>query len=125
MLKRRLWSTAFWAFFVLSSLVLFPIALILWTTTIVDTKGVLLHRFTCLWGSLYTWVNPAWRIRIEGREKMRRGTPYVMIANHQSFLDVLVLYRLFAHFKWVSKVENFRVPIVGWQMALNRYIRLR
>jgi 1-acyl-sn-glycerol-3-phosphate acyltransferase len=48
-----------------------------------------------------------------------------MVANHQSLLDILVLFRLFVHFKWVSKIENFRVPAVGWNMSLNRYIKLR
>jgi 1-acyl-sn-glycerol-3-phosphate acyltransferase len=28
------------------------------------------------------------------------------------------------HFKWVSKSENFRIPFVGWNMTLNRYIRI-
>jgi 1-acyl-sn-glycerol-3-phosphate acyltransferase len=48
-----------------------------------------------------------------------------MVANHQSLLDILVLFRLFKHFKWVSKIENFRVICVGWNMSLNRYIKLR
>jgi 1-acyl-sn-glycerol-3-phosphate acyltransferase len=25
----------------------------------------------------------------------------------------------------VSKIENFRVPVIGWNMSLNRYIKLR
>jgi 1-acyl-sn-glycerol-3-phosphate acyltransferase len=33
--------------------------------------------------------------------------------------------RLFVHFKWVSKVENFRVPCIGWNMRLNGYVPLR
>jgi 1-acyl-sn-glycerol-3-phosphate acyltransferase len=45
-----------------------------------------------------------------------------MICNHQSMLDINVLYRLFAHFKWVAKKELFKVPISGWNMTLNRYI---
>src|SRR4029453_6349489 len=36
-----------------------------------------------------------------------------------------VLFRLFPHYKWVSKVENFRIPFIGWNMRLNRYIELR
>jgi 1-acyl-sn-glycerol-3-phosphate acyltransferase len=28
------------------------------------------------------------------------------------------------HYKWVSKIENFRVPCIGWNMTLNRYIPL-
>ena len=87
-------------------------------------RGVILHKFTCFWASLYTWLNPAWRVRIEGREKIRREAAYVIVANHQSLLDILVLFRLFVHFKWVSKVENFRVPFIGWNMSLNRYIKL-
>ena len=47
-----------------------------------------------------------------------------MVCNHQSLIDILVLFRLFAHFKWVSKIENFKVPIIGWNMRLNRYIKI-
>jgi 1-acyl-sn-glycerol-3-phosphate acyltransferase len=80
---------------------------------------------TCFWGSLYTWLNPAWPLRIDGREKIRPDETYVMVANHQSLLDILVLFRIFAHFKWVSKIENFRIPLIGWNMSLNRYIKLK
>jgi 1-acyl-sn-glycerol-3-phosphate acyltransferase len=119
-------STLFWAFLAASSAALFPIALAVWALTApFDPRMRALHAFTCFWGSLYTWTNPAWRVRIVGREKIRRGATYVMVANHQSLLDILVLFRLFAHFKWVSKIENFRIPLIGWNMALNRYIRLR
>ena len=125
MLRRGL-SLMFWVFLVVSSIVLFPVALVVWAVTaLFDRRLVLLHRFTCFWASLYTWLNPAWRVRIEGRHKIRRGTAYVMVANHQSLLDILVLFRLFVHFKWVSKIENFRVPCIGWNMSLNRYIKLR
>jgi 1-acyl-sn-glycerol-3-phosphate acyltransferase len=123
---RRVGSLVFWIFLVVSSILLFPIALVIWAATVlVDRKLVVLHRFTCFWASLYTWMNPVWRVHIEGREKIRPGAAYVMVANHQSLLDILVLFRLFVHFKWVSKVENFRVPCVGWNMSLNRYIKLR
>jgi 1-acyl-sn-glycerol-3-phosphate acyltransferase len=48
-----------------------------------------------------------------------------MVSNHLSLLDILVLFRLFRHYKWVSKIENFRIPFIGWNMRLNRYIELR
>ena len=122
----RAFSLLFWVFMVVSSLLLFPVALLIWAVTVVfDRRLVLLHRFTCFWASLYTWLNPAWRVRIEGRARIRPGVAYVMVANHQSLLDILVLFRLFVHFKWVSKIENFRVPAIGWNMSLNRYIKLR
>ncbi len=48
-----------------------------------------------------------------------------MVSNHQSQLDILVLFRLYRHFKWVSKSEIFRIPLIGWNMVMNRYIKLR
>lgn len=126
MLLRRLYSSLFWAFLVASSIALFPVALAIWAVTApFDRRLVVLHRFTCFWGSLYTWVNPLWPVQVFGREKIRAGETYVMVANHLSLLDILVLFRLFRHFKWVSKIENFKIPCIGWNMRLNRYIPLR
>lgn len=122
----RILSLLFWLFLVVTSILLFPVAVVIWAATVLfDRRLKLLHQFTCFWASLYTWCNPVWRVRIEGRRHIRRNAAYVMVANHQSLLDILVLFRLFAHFKWVSKIENFRVPAIGWNMSLNRYIRLR
>ena len=125
MTKRAL-STLFWAFITVSSIVLYPVAVMIWVLTVAfDRRLVVLHRFTCFWASLYTWFNPAWPVTVEGRGKIRPGTTYVMVANHLSLLDILVLFRLFRHFKWVSKIENFKVPLIGWNMSMNRYIKLR
>jgi len=123
---RALLSTLFWAFLVTSSFALYPLAVAIWAATRpFDPRLRALHLFTCFWASLYTWANPAWPVRIEGREKIRRDEAYVMVANHQSLLDILVLFRLFVHFKWVSKIENFRIPLIGSNMRLNGYIALR
>ena len=123
---RVLLSTLFWVFLVASSCLLFPIAVLIWAATRpFDPRLRALHLFTCFWGSLYTWANPAWPVRLSGREKIRRDEAYVMVANHQSLLDILVLFRLFVHFKWVAKAELFRIVCIGWNMSLNRYIRLR
>jgi len=89
-----------------------------------DRRLVVLHQFTSFWASFYTWIMPPWRIDIEGREKIRRKATYMVVSNHQSQLDILVAFRLFFHFKWVSKAEIFRVPLIGWNMYMNRYIRL-
>ena len=125
-LGERLASIAFWSFVTVSSIALYPIAVALWLVTRpFDPRLRALHLFTCAWASLYTWFNPAWPVTVSGREHIARGVPYVMVANHQSFLDILVLFRLFRHFKWVSKLENFRVPCIGWNMSLNGYIPLR
>ena len=110
----------------LSSVAMFPVAALCWALTLpFDRRKVILHRLTCFWASLYTWFNPAWPVEVTGREKIDRDETYVMVANHQSLLDILVLFRLFRHFKWVSKIENFRIPFIGWNMLLNGYIQLK
>jgi len=123
---RKFYSLLFWAFLTLSSILLFPVAVLVFAVTLpFDRRQVVLHQFTSFWASLYTWLNPIWPVTIEGREKLDSSRAVVMVANHLSLLDILVLFRLFTHFKWVSKIENFRIPCIGWNMRLNRYIKLR
>jgi 1-acyl-sn-glycerol-3-phosphate acyltransferase len=119
-------SLSFWAFLALSSLILFPIAVVLFCLTFAfDRRRWAMHRFTSFWASLYTWLNPAWPVRIYGRDRMHETGPTVIVANHLSLVDILVLFRLRSHFKWVSKQENFSVPLIGWNMTLCGYIPLR
>ncbi len=124
-LVRQVGSLLFWGFVVLSSAVLFPVAVIIWLVSRpFDRQLRALHMFTCFWASLYSWLNPAWRVTIHGREHVRPGVTYMFVANHLSLLDILVLFRLFYDFKWVSKAGIFRVPVIGWNMRMNGYIPL-
>lgn len=90
-----------------------------------DRRLVWLHMFTSFWACLYLWTMPAWSVSAVGREKIRRNGTYIVVSNHQSGLDILVAFRLFFPFKWVSKAEMFRVPFIGWNMVLNGYIKLK
>ena len=123
---RLLGSLVFWAFVGLSSILLFPVAVLIWAVTApFDPRRRALHQFTCFWASLYTWLNPMWPVTVRGREHLDPATTTVMVANHLSLLDILVLFRLFTPFRWVSKAEVFTVPLIGWNMSLNRYIKLK
>src|SRR5207245_6411169 len=45
---RRSFSLVFWLFLAASSIVLFPVAVLIWAVTApFDRRGALLHRFTC------------------------------------------------------------------------------
>lgn len=124
-MKGKLITALFFIFVTITSLILFIIALLVRIITYpFDKRLRLLHQLTCFWGSLYTYVMPPWQIKVEGRNKIRDNVPYVIISNHQSQLDILVAFRLYKHFKWVSKAEIFKVPVIGWNMFLNRYVRL-
>ena len=111
--------------FLVTSAIYLPIAILLRILTgWFDRRLAILHMFSCFWGSCYTWLNPLWRVDIKGRENVDRKKAFVMVCNHQSMLDILAIYRIFLHFKWVSKSSMFKVPIIGWNMRLNRYIQI-
>lgn len=121
----RLGSVIFWGFVGITSILMFPFAILLRLLThFFDKRLVLMHKFTSVWGSLYTWFSPFWNVKVQGREKIDDSNAYVMVSNHQSLVDIFVLYRIFKHFKWISKTENFKIPVIGWNMRLNRYIEL-
>jgi 1-acyl-sn-glycerol-3-phosphate acyltransferase len=122
----RIISSAFLTFVAITSIPFYIIAVLLRLVTFpFDRKLRALHMWTCFWASLYTWVMPSWRIRIEGRGKVRKNATYMVVSNHQSQLDILVAFRTFFHYKWVSKIEIFKVPLIGWNMTLNRYVKLK
>ena len=121
----RIIAILYITFIFVTSFFFFPIALLIWLVTLpFDRRLVLLHRFTSFWASLYIWVMPPWSVTIHGREKINPAATYVIVSNHQSMVDILVAFTLFIHFKWVSKAELFRIPLIGWNMYLNRYVRL-
>jgi 1-acyl-sn-glycerol-3-phosphate acyltransferase len=120
-----LFSILYWCFLAFTSLILYVVAvLICLLTAPFDGNRVLSHRFTCWWAMLYMRVLPGWRLRLEGREKIRPGIPYVLVANHQSMADIMTLSALAVPFKWVSKKEAFRLPCIGWNMYLNQYVKV-
>jgi 1-acyl-sn-glycerol-3-phosphate acyltransferase len=118
-------SIAWWLLVAVIAVALFPVALLVWAATVAfDPQRRLQHQFTTVWAALYTWLNPVWRVEVRGRERIDPRRAYVMVANHNSLVDIFVLYRLWTHFKWVSKVENFAIPCIGWNMRLNDYVPL-
>jgi 1-acyl-sn-glycerol-3-phosphate acyltransferase len=116
-------SAFYWAFFALSLPPLFAVALLVFLVTApFDRRRVALHLYSCLWASLYLYVNPLWRCRVVGRERLPWRGAAVIVANHLSLVDIVVLYGLYRPFKWVSKSSIFKVPFLGWNMALNGYV---
>lgn len=122
----RAFSLAYWVFVAATMPLFFLVALAIFLVTLpFDRRRVALHLFSCFWASFYVYANPLWRVRFTGRDKLPCRGPAVIVANHLSLVDILVLYGLYRPFKWVSKAELFRIPIVGWNMVLNDYVRLR
>ncbi len=118
-------SVLFWTYMSITNPLLWMVAVVLFAATApFDRRRRLLHLYTSAWAYHYVKLLPLWATDIQGVEHIRRGQTYVLVANHQSLGDILLLFGLFRHFKWVSKREIFRVPFVGWNMRMNDYVGL-
>jgi 1-acyl-sn-glycerol-3-phosphate acyltransferase len=51
--------------------------------------------------------------------------PYVVVSNHESFVDILLISHLPWEMKWLSKVELFNIPVLGWLLRLARDIPVK
>lgn len=89
-----------------------------------DRRRVVQHLYSCFWAQIMFYLNPFWRLEIEGREKLPWKGPAVLVSNHESLGDILVLFGLYRPFKWVSKAAVFKAPFLGWNMRYNGYVPL-
>lgn len=123
---RALWSVVFWSFFVGSSAVMFVLGVVCFALTRpFDPNGRVQHLFSCFWAQLYFYVNPFWRLRIDGREHLPWRGAAVLVSNHESAGDILSLFGLYRPYKWVAKAVAFKLPFIGWNMTLNGYVPLK
>jgi 1-acyl-sn-glycerol-3-phosphate acyltransferase len=110
-----------WTWLVLLVCVLtwFPLMLLLRLATAPFDRdryavGYLFRRI----GPVVATLNPLWRFRTEGPMPADPRRPYVVVSNHESFTDILLISHLPWEMKWLSKAEMFRWPILGWMMRL-------
>jgi 1-acyl-sn-glycerol-3-phosphate acyltransferase len=63
-------------------------------------------------------LNPLWHFRVSGQMPADPRRPFVVVSNHESFVDILLISHLPWEMKWLSKVEIMRIPVLGWDMVL-------
>ena len=78
-----------------------------------DKKRSVVHRISAWLTNTVFIFAPLARRRVIGMENIDPNKAYVMVLNHQSMVDILSIYNLPLVFKWVSKKEVYRIPIVG------------
>lgn len=110
----------------LAGVVLIPIGFVMWLITKpFDKKGVVMLYISKIWSFLLIDMNPMWRVEISGVENIDPKKGYVIISNHQTMLDIPLLYHLPKNLIWVSKQEVLKVPIVGWVLWMQNGITIK
>lgn len=59
-------------------------------------------------------ASPGWKKEIKGIQNYTAGEPTVFVANHQSFLDMALIFTLPWQMKWVTKRSLMMIPVMGW-----------
>lgn len=122
---RVAFATLWWTTFALVCFVMFLGATLCFVLTVpFDRRRLIQHLYSCFWAQIMFYLNPFWRLDIEGRRKLPWNGPAVLVSNHESLGDILVLFGLYRPFKWVSKAAVFRTPFLGWNMVYNGYVPL-
>ncbi len=75
-----------------------------------------------IWNFNLLWIAGI-KLKVSGLEKLQKNKRYVFIANHQSGLDIPVLYAgLNRSISFIAKKELFYIPIFGWGMVVVGHI---
>jgi len=89
-----------------------------------DRKRKVAHAQCFWWADAVTALNPYWKVTINGLENIEHHKTYVVVSNHQSLADIVLIYKTKMQFKWVAKDSLFKIPLLGWNMRLAKHIRL-
>ena len=90
-----------------------------------DKKRAFTHMQCFWWSDTVIRLNPYWKLEISGLNNIDKQRTYIIIANHQSLADIVLAYQTKMQFKWVAKESLFKIPFVGWSMALAKHIKLQ
>ena len=78
-----------------------------------DKKRFVVHKLSKWITDSFFGFGLVMKRTVEGIENLDPKGTYVMVLNHNSMVDILSIYNLPLVFKWVSKREVYRIPIVG------------
>src|SRR5688500_13672638 len=108
-----------WAVLVVSVLIILPLMAVARLATAPFDRGrYLTGRLFRYTGIIPARLNPFWHFRWSGEPPADPRRPYVVVSNHESFADIMLISMLPWEMKWLSKAELFRIPVVGWMMTL-------
>ncbi|MBP7056573.1 MAG: 1-acyl-sn-glycerol-3-phosphate acyltransferase [Candidatus Omnitrophica bacterium] len=94
-----------------------------WPFPIKDREK-LVHSQCFWWSDALIALNPYWSLKVEGLDNIDENATYVIVANHQSLADIVIMYQTRMYFKWVAKEELLKVPFIGGLLWVGDHILL-
>lgn len=120
-LRTTLASVCTWGSLALGVVITFPLVLV-WRVV-----GWPVDRWNYAGGRLFRGiafvmraVTPRWHFEVRGQRPANPRLPYVVVANHESFADIILLSLLPWEMKWLSKASLMKIPVFGWIMWVVR-----
>lgn len=108
---RILHSVVAFLLIVIYTVVMASLALLL---SLCDKTGEWQHWCARTWCRMIAFT-VGMQVSVEGIENLPRYTPAVVLSNHQSLLDIPVLFAFLPfQFRILAKKELFRIPFLGW-----------
>ncbi|MBW2469737.1 MAG: 1-acylglycerol-3-phosphate O-acyltransferase [Deltaproteobacteria bacterium] len=87
-------------------------------------SGNPIHRIARFWGRSILVVSRI-KVTVDGLSSIDPRRPYIYMPNHQSNFDIPVLLGyLTVQFRWLAKMELFKIPIFGHAMRKAGYISI-
>ncbi|MDO8535647.1 MAG: lysophospholipid acyltransferase family protein [Candidatus Omnitrophota bacterium] len=122
---RRILSVVIWIFGAFLTFILY-LAMLFFVIMLYpfDKMRKVAHAQCYWWSDILLYFSPYWKMNISGLENIDKKKTYVIVANHQSLADIIVLYQIKSQFKWVAKESLFGIPVLGWCMSLAKHIKL-
>ena len=87
-------------------------------------SGNPMHKVARFWGRSILVVSGV-KVSVKGLSNVDLTAPYIYMPNHQSNFDIPVLLgHLKVQFRWLAKMELFKIPIFGRAMRKAGYISI-
>lgn len=108
-----------WTVLVTGVLIILPLMAVTVLVTAPFDRGRYLTGRLFRWtGILPALLNPLWHFTWSGAPPADPRRPFVVVSNHESFADIMLISLLPWEMKWLAKAELFRIPVVGWMMTM-------
>lgn len=99
--------------YLLATLLVFPF------TVPFDNTRRAVHEISRGIARLFFRIPPGWKTTIVGGEHVDNTQTYVIVLNHRSMVDILMLYWVPLNFRWVSRRGVLKAPFIGQFLMLH------